>query len=64
MPSDLRLEEEINAITTVGSPETEIQEEFIRPKASGMNLILLGLLWLPYSRDAQGGIAPLWGLQE
>jgi len=61
---DARLEEEINAITTVGSPETEIQEEFIRPKASGMNLILLGLLWLPYSRDAQGGIAPLWGLQE
>ena len=58
---EARLEEEINAITQVDSPETEIQEEFIKPKASGMNLVLLGLLWLPYSRDSQGGIIPMWG---
>ncbi|HPA58365.1 MAG TPA: DUF87 domain-containing protein [Synergistales bacterium] len=61
---EARLEEEIDAISTVESPEMDIQEEYIRPKSSGMNLVLLGLLWLPYSRDAQGGIAPLWGLQE
>ncbi len=59
-----RLEEEINAIAPVESPETEIQEEYIRPKASGLNLVLLGLLWLPYSRNSQGGLEPLWGRGE
>jgi len=52
---------EINALIPVDSPEMAIQEEFITPKASGMNLTLLGLLWLPYSRNSQGGLTPLWG---
>jgi len=45
----------------VDSPEMMIQEEFITPKASGVSLTLLGLLWLPYSRNPQGGLTPLWG---
>jgi hypothetical protein len=55
------MEGEINALIPVDSPEMAIQEEFITPKASGMNLTLLGLLWLPYSRNSQGGLTPLWG---
>ncbi|HON33655.1 MAG: DUF87 domain-containing protein [Thermovirgaceae bacterium] len=55
------MEGEVNALIPVDSPEMMIQEEFITPKASGVSLTLLGLLWLPYSRNPQGGLTPLWG---
>jgi len=58
---EARLQQEINALVPVDSPEMEIREEYLTPKASGMSLIFMGLLWLPYSRSPQGGLAPLWG---
>ncbi|MDO9509546.1 MAG: ATP-binding protein [Thermovirgaceae bacterium] len=55
-----QLEDEIKGTGFGETLETGIQESFIRPRASDMTVVLLGLLWLPYAKNPQGGLAPLW----
>jgi len=55
-----QLEEEINGTGFGEALEMEIQESIVRAKASDISLLLFGILWLPYARNPQGGILPLW----
>jgi len=55
-----QLEDEINGTGFGDTIETGIEESFIRPRASDVTVVLLGLLWLPYAKNSQGGLAPLW----
>jgi hypothetical protein len=58
---DLRLQDDIERIEAKFEPENEtIQEVFVKPKSSDMTLEFLGLVWMPYRRDARGRLSPDW----
>ncbi|GAB6280155.1 MAG: ATP-binding protein [Thermovirga sp.] len=61
---ELQLEDEINGTGFGDTLETGIEESIIRPRASDVTVVLLGLLWLPYAGTPQGGLAPLWKQKE
>ena len=51
----------VNSRTVLTVPNDEsIKEVLVKPKNSDMTLVLFGLVWLPYRRDARGHLAPDW----
>jgi hypothetical protein len=58
---DQRLQEDIERIEADFVPDEEsIQEVLIKPKSSDMTLEFIGLVWMPYRRDARGQLSPDW----
>jgi hypothetical protein len=58
---DQQLQADIERIDAKLVPEeADIQEVLVKPKSSDISLDFLGLVWLPYRRDARGRLAPDW----
>jgi len=55
------LGDEIAALgSSYRAQDEELQEIVVRPKATDINLSLLALVWLPYTRDDSGRLQPDW----
>ena len=58
---DARLQADIDRLETSLAPETiELKTVAIKPKSSDITLTLYGLGWLPYRRNAGGGLGADW----
>ena len=50
---EAQFQAEVNAATTAGDPATETLETVdLRPTRTNINVRLVALVWLPFSRDA------------
>lgn len=53
---------EIDALTSKVDPATETLEKILmRPRKSDITVDALGLVWMPYWKDASGNMTPTWG---
>jgi hypothetical protein len=53
---------EIDALTSKTDPATETLEKILmRPRKSDITVDALGLVWMPYWKDASGNMTPTWG---
>jgi hypothetical protein len=53
---------EIDALTSKTDPATEALEKILmRPRKSDITVDALGLVWMPYWKDASGNMTPTWG---
>jgi hypothetical protein len=62
--SDLETQQqsEIDALTSKIDPSTENLEKILmRPRKSDITVDALGLVWMPYWKDAAGNMTPTWG---
>jgi hypothetical protein len=58
---DARLQMDIDRLEVTLDPETiELKTVAIKAKSSDMTLTLYGLGWLPYRRNAGGGLSADW----
>jgi len=59
---ETQLQEEIDTLTDKTDPATEDLEKILmRPRKSDITLDALGVLWMPYWKDAAGNMSPTWG---
>ncbi len=59
---ETQLQSEIDALTAKTDPQTESLEKiFMRPRKSDITVDALGLVWMPYWKDAGGSMTPTWG---
>jgi hypothetical protein len=59
---ETQLQGEIDALTSKTDPKTESLETMLmRPRKSDITVDALGLVWMPYWRDAAGTMTPSWG---
>lgn len=59
---DERLQEDIDAIELSFDTEAEELEEIsVKPKSTDITLEIFGLAWMPFRKDAGGGLSPDWG---
>ena len=59
---DERLQEDIDAIELSFDIEAEELEEIsVKPKSTDITLEIFGLAWMPFRKDAGGGLSPDWG---
>ncbi|MCI0517135.1 MAG: hypothetical protein L0Y45_04800, partial [Woeseiaceae bacterium] len=55
------LEREIDALETAFDAQAEeLEEVLVKPKTTDIHIELVGLAWLPYSRDTTGRLTPAW----
>jgi hypothetical protein len=58
---ETQLQTEIDALTTKADPKTETLETILmRPRKSDITVDALGLVWMPYWKDAGGAMTPSW----
>ena len=55
-----RLADEIEEIKAKTSEPVSVEEVMLRPKRSDVSIVLSGLVWLPWRKNPQGGLEPLW----
>jgi hypothetical protein len=56
------LQEETDALMAKFDPTTEsLQTILMRPRKSDITVDALGVVWMPYWKDATGGMTPTWG---
>ncbi|MCL5736312.1 MAG: hypothetical protein M1274_12110 [Actinobacteria bacterium] len=59
---DAEFQAEVDAIGAQTDPMTETLDQItIRPRKSDITVDSLGLVWMPYWRDASGSLSPAWG---
>ncbi len=59
---DGRLQEDIDAIELSLDTEIEALEEItVKPKSTDITLEIFGLAWMPFRKNAGGGMSPDWG---
>lgn len=59
---DTQQQSDIDALTSKTDPATENLEKILmRPRKSDITLDALGLVWMPYWKDASGNMTPTWG---
>ncbi len=59
---ETRLQEETDALTSKLDPATESLETILmRPRKSDITVDALGVVWMPYWKDATGGMTASWG---
>ena len=59
---ETQLQAETDALTAKIDPKTEALEKILmRPRKSDITVDALGLVWMPYWKDAAGTLAPTWG---
>jgi len=59
---DGRLQEDIDAIELSLDTEIEALEKItVKPKSTDITLEIFGLAWMPFRKDAGGGLSPDWG---
>jgi hypothetical protein len=59
---DTQLQAEIDALTSKIDPKTEVLEKVLmRPRKSDITVDALGLVWMPYWKDAAGTMTGAWG---
>lgn len=58
---EAQFQAEVNAVTNAGDPATEALETVeLRPTRTNINVRLVALVWLPFSRDAAGVTHPAY----
>jgi len=58
---DEHLQEDIDAIELSFDAEVEKLEEIsVKPKSTDITLEIFGLAWMPFRKDAGGGLSPDW----
>jgi len=58
---DENLQEDMDAIELSFDAETEELEEIsVKPKSTDITLEVFGLAWMPFRKDAGGGLSPDW----
>jgi len=58
---DERLQKDIDAIEFSMDAETEkLEEIFVRPKSTDITIEIFGLAWMPFRKNAGGGLSPDW----
>jgi hypothetical protein len=59
---DERLQEDIDAIEfSMDAEAEELVEISIKPKSTDITLEIFGLAWMPFRKNAGGGLSPDWG---
>ncbi len=59
---ETQLQTETDALTAKIDPMTENLEKILmRPRKSDITVDALGLVWMPYWKDASGNMTPTWG---
>jgi hypothetical protein len=59
---ETQLQAEIDALTVKTDPKTETLEKILmRPRKSDITVDALGLIWMPYWKDAAGAVTGAWG---
>lgn len=59
---ETQMQAEIDGLTAKTDPKTESLETILmRPRKSDITVDALGLVWMPYWRDASGTMTPSWG---
>jgi uncharacterized FlaG/YvyC family protein len=59
---DERLQEDIDAIEfSMDAEAGELEEISVKPKSTDIALEIFGLAWMPFRKDAGGGLSPDWG---
>jgi hypothetical protein len=58
---DERLQEDIDALEfSMNAEAEELEEISIKPKSTDITLELFGLAWMPFRKNAGGGLSPDW----
>jgi hypothetical protein len=56
---DERLQEDMNTIElSLDTDVEELEEISIKPKSTGITLEVFGLTWMPFRKNARGGLDP------
>ena len=59
---DERLQEDIDAIGfSMDAEAEELEEISVKPKSTDITLEIFGLAWMPFRKNAGGGLSPDWG---
>jgi hypothetical protein len=59
---DGRLQEDIDAIAfSMDAGTEELEEISVKPKSTDITLEIFGLAWMPFRKNAGGGMSPDWG---
>jgi hypothetical protein len=59
---EAQIQAETDALTAATDPSTEPLKTFeIKPKKTGVSVVLIALVWAPYWRTADGTATPAWG---
>jgi hypothetical protein len=59
---DGRLQADIDAITfSMDAGAEELEEISVKPKSTDITLEIFGLVWMPFRKNAGGGLSPDWG---
>ena len=59
---DARLQEDIDAIEfSMDAEAEELEEISVKPKSTDITLEIFGLAWMPFRKNAGGGLSPDWG---
>jgi hypothetical protein len=59
---ETQLQADTDALTAKIDPMTESLEKILmRPRKSDITVDALGLVWMPYWKDASGTMTPTWG---
>jgi hypothetical protein len=59
---DERLQEDIDAIEfSMDAEAEELEEISVKPKSTDITLEIFGLAWMPFRKNAGGGLSPDWG---
>jgi hypothetical protein len=59
---DERLQEDIDAIEfSMDAEAEELEKISVKPKSTDITLEIFGLTWMPFRKNAGGGLSPDWG---
>ena len=59
---DERLQEDIDAIeVSMDVDAEELEKISVKPKSTDITLEIFGLAWMPFRKNAGGGLGPDWG---
>jgi hypothetical protein len=59
---DERLQEDIDAIEfSMDADAEELEKISVKPKSTDITLEIFGLTWMPFRKNAGGGLSPDWG---
>jgi hypothetical protein len=59
---DERLQADIDAIDfSMDAGDEELEEISVKPKSTDITLEIFGLAWMPFRKNAGGGLSPDWG---
>ena len=59
---DDRLQEDIDAIAfSMDAEAEELEKISVKPKSTDITLEIFGLAWMPFRKNAGGGLSPDWG---